>query len=145
MLVRCLYASRAVKPSGPGVLDGILEQSRRNNPARGITGLLCSSGGIYVQLLEGGRNQVSGLFSAISRDARHEGVTLLAYQEIAERHFGCWSMGQVNTETVNSAVLLKYSEKAELDPFSATGEATLALMLELSASGSIVSRGSLKS
>ena len=55
MLVRCLYASRAVEPLATNSLDRILEKSRRNNLPRGITGLLCYSNGIFVQVLEGGR------------------------------------------------------------------------------------------
>ena len=74
MLVRCLYASRAVKAHGPAVIDNIFEQSRTHNPRKGITGLLCFTGDIFVQVLEGGRDEVCELFNAIVRDDRHEDV-----------------------------------------------------------------------
>jgi hypothetical protein len=143
MLVRCLYASRPVKPAPPDLLDRILDQSRRNNPARGITGLLCYTSDVFVQVIEGGRNEVCDLYNAIVSDERHTQVRLLAYEEIAERRFPGWSMGQVNVETVNRALLLKYSEKPVLDPFVSPGQATMALLTELVASGSILTRGSM--
>lgn len=141
MLVRCLYASRAVEPQASSTLDRILEKSRRNNLPRGITGLLCFSNGIFVQVLEGGREPVSTLIGTIYSDNRHTALQLLMFEEIGERHFGNWTMGKVNLDTVNSAALLKYSEKAELDPFKAPGRATLALLIELASTGSIANRG----
>jgi len=41
MLVRLLYASRAKAPLSNEVIDQILTVSRNENPAKGITGLLC--------------------------------------------------------------------------------------------------------
>jgi hypothetical protein len=55
MLVRLLYASRAVDTS-PGAIESILSQSREHNPASGITGILCYGGGIFLQAIEGGRS-----------------------------------------------------------------------------------------
>lgn len=141
MLVRCLYASRARQPLTPAVVDAILEQSRRNNPPRGITGLLCFVDDVFVQVLEGGRDPVCDLFATIVRDDRHAGVRLLSYEEIGERRFGHWNMGQVNIAKVNTALLLKYSEKPVLDPFAASGAATLALLHELVDTAQIVTRG----
>ena len=58
MLVRLLYASRAAVPLTTPIVDSIMEQSRENNPRQGITGLLCFSDDIFIQVLEGGREQV---------------------------------------------------------------------------------------
>ena len=141
MLVRCLYASRAAAEATATILDEILAQSRRNNPAKGITGMLCVSNNVFIQVLEGGRDEVCDLYNAIVRDPRHENVRLLSYDEITERRFGAWTMGQVNLSKVNPALLLKYFRRAELDPFDASGAATLSLLAELVASASIVGRG----
>ena len=141
MLVRCLYASRAAAGTSAAVLDDLLAQSRRNNPGQGITGMLCVSGDVFIQVLEGGRDEVCELYNAIVRDPRHAHVRLLTYDEIPQRQFGAWTMGQVNLTKVNPSLLLKYFTRAELDPFSASGEATLALLGELVASASIVGRG----
>jgi hypothetical protein len=141
MLVRCLYASRPAQPLSASLLDSILEQSSKNNPKLGITGMLCYTHGVFVQVIEGGRDEVCELFNAIVRDDRHLDVRILVFEEIAERRFGNWTMGQVNIEKINSALLLKHSEKPELNPFNSSGRATMALLEDLVASGSIVGRG----
>jgi hypothetical protein len=140
MIVRCLYASRAAAPLKPAVIEGILEQSRTQNPPRGITGILCYSGDVFIQVLEGGRDEVCELFNAIVRDPRHTHVRLLAYDEVRERKFSNWTMGHVDLSRINPGLLLKYHEKAVLNPFSCSGDATMALLDELVASASIISR-----
>lgn len=140
MLVRLLYASRSAEPLTPDVVDGILASSRKVNPAQGITGLLCYSGDIFMQVLEGGRDAVSQLYNTISRDPRHRDVVLLQYEEITERRFAGWTMGQVNLDRVNPSILLKYSERPVLDPYAVSGKVSIALLEELIATASIVSR-----
>ncbi|MBU3737640.1 MAG: BLUF domain-containing protein [Rhodoferax sp.] len=139
MLVRLLYASRAVD-TGPEAIEAILTQSRQHNPECGITGILCYGGGIFLQAIEGGRMPVSELYGHIQKDARHKDVVLLHYEEISERRFGGWSMGQVNTSRINSSILLKYAEKPELDPYAVSGRVSLALLEELMATASIIGR-----
>ena len=140
MLVRCLYASRATAQVAGPMLESILGQSRRNNLQNGITGMLCVSEDIFIQVLEGGREEVCELFNAIVRDDRHTQVRMLAFQEIAERRFGSWTLGQVNVAKVNPALLLKYSERATLNPFACSGQATMALLEELVATAAITTR-----
>jgi hypothetical protein len=139
MLVRCLYASRSV--AAADAIDRILEQSRRNNPAIGVTGLLCVAENIFLQVIEGGRDEVCELFGAIVRDDRHEQVRLLLYEEISERRFGNWTMGQVSVERLNPSLLLKYFRRAELNPFECSGQASLALLTELIDTAAINMRG----
>ncbi|WP_114969034.1 BLUF domain-containing protein [Rhodoferax ferrireducens] len=139
MLVRLLYASRAVDTS-PNAIEAILTQSRLHNPECGITGILCYGGGIFLQAIEGGRMAVSELYGHIQRDPRHKDVVLLHYEEISERHFGGWTMGQVNMSKINASILLKYAEKPELDPYSVSGSVSLALLEELMATASIIGR-----
>lgn len=139
MLVRLLYASRAVDTS-PAAIDAILTQSRQHNPGCGITGILCYGGGVFLQAIEGGRPAISNLYGHIQSDKRHKDVQLLHYEEIAERRFGGWSMGKVDLNRVNHAILLKYSEKPELDPYSVSGSVSLALLEELMATASIIGR-----
>ena len=139
MLVRLLYASRTVDPSAE-TIDAILAQSRQFNPSSGITGILCYGGGIFLQAIEGGRLAVSELYGHIQRDARHKDVVLLHYEEIAERRFSGWTMGQVNMSKINASILLKYAEKPELDPYSVSGKVSLALLEELMATASIIGR-----
>ena len=139
MLVRLLYASRAIDLREEAI-DTILAQSRHYNPGCGITGILCYGGGIFLQAIEGGRMAVSELYGHIQKDVRHKDVVLLHYEEIAERRFGGWTMGRVNMSKINTNILLKYSEKPELDPYSVSGSVSLALLEELMATASIIGR-----
>ena len=139
MLVRLLYASRAVDTSADAI-ETILAKSRQYNPTCGITGILCYGGGIYLQAIEGGRIPVSNLYGHIQKDPRHKDVVLLHYEEIEERRFGGWTMGQVNVSKINQSILLKYAEKAELDPYAVSGKVSLALLEELMATASIIGR-----
>jgi hypothetical protein len=139
MLVRLLYVSR-VASEGHVDTDAILAAARRHNPPLGITGILCYGGGIYLQAIEGSRDVVNKLFSKIMRDPRHQDVELLDYSEILERRFGGWTMGQVNLAKVNASIVLKYSARPELDPYSVSGKVSLALLEELMASACIIGR-----
>ena len=139
MLVRLLYASRAVDASCEAI-EAILHESRAHNPESGVTGVLCYGGGIFLQALEGGRMTVSELYGHIQRDPRHKDVVLLHYEEIAERRFAGWTMGEVNMNRINASILLKYAEKPVLDPYSVSGQVSLALLDELMATASIIGR-----
>jgi hypothetical protein len=138
MLVRLMYASRAVPAVDQDELNAILRKSKADNPGEGITGVLCYSGGIFLQVLEGGRSQVNRLYGRIVADPRHTDVELLLYEEITERRFASWTMGQVNMARLNPSLLLKYSATATLDPYSVSGAVSLALFEELVATASVM-------
>ena len=138
MLVRLMYASRTTEAFKPDSLSAILKKSTANNPSIGVTGVLCSSGDVFLQVLEGGRSQVSALYNRIATDPRHRDVVMLSYEEIEERSFAGWAMGQVNMNRLNPALLLKYSEKAVLDPYAVSGKVSMALFNELVATASVM-------
>jgi len=131
MLVRLVYASRASSVLTPASFDEILAVSRRNNPAAGITGVLCTNGYVFLQMLEGGRKEVNETYLRIARDSRHHDVQILHFEEIAQRKFAVWSMGKVTFDRVNAAILLKYSAKTTLDPYAVAGPVSVALLEDL--------------
>ena len=141
MLVRLLYASRAAAPLTTPVVESILTQSRAHNPKLGITGILCYSDDLFLQVLEGGRDEVCELYNTIVRDDRHRNVRILSYEEISERRFGNWTMGHVDVATVNPSLLLKYAKLPVLNPFNWSGQASMALLDELMATASVIGRG----
>ena len=140
MLVRLLYVSRAVNKDSAGVIESILDSSRSHNLGNGITGVLCYGGGVFLQAIEGGRNAVNALYNHIAADERHTDVVLLHYEDISERRFGGWTMGQVNLSKLNTSIVLKYSEKPEFDPYGVSGAVSLALLEELMATASVIGR-----
>lgn len=143
MLVRLLYASRAVDTIGSGLIDDILVRSHAHNAEHGITGILCAyqNGNVFIQALEGARHEVNRLYNNIVRDPRHTEVTVLDYAEVAERAFSGWRMGRVDLNRVNVSTILRYSERSQLDPFTLPGKTALALLLELSTTTTVVGRG----
>ncbi|BBB63518.1 hypothetical protein UNDKW_5245 [Undibacterium sp. KW1] len=140
MLVRLLYASRVVDEKMCDIVQSIVSQSRQHNPQHGITGVLCHSDQVFMQVLEGGREAVNTLYSHILRDERHTDVILLDYEEILERRYAGWTMGQANMGKINPSILLKYSPLPVLDPHRMSGKILLALIDELMATASIVGR-----
>ena len=140
MIVRCVYASRAASSLTGAMVEDILDKSRSHNPASGITGILCYSGDVFIQVLEGGRDEVCELYNAIVRDGRHTNVRLLVFEEIRERKFCNWTMGHVDLNKVNPGLLLKYHERAVLNPFQTSGSATMALLDELVATAAVHTR-----
>ena len=140
MLVRLLYASRAVDDS-PRSIDAILAQARIHNTACGLTGILCYGNGVFLQAIEGSRMAVNELYGHILKDPRHKDVALLHFEEIAERCFGGWTMGQVHLSRVHASTLMRFSDRAELDPYSVSGAVSLALLKELMATAAVGVRG----
>jgi hypothetical protein len=138
MLVRCLYASRIHKAQSAATLRAILEESRKNNVKNGITGVLIATSDSFIQVLEGGRAQVCETYNQIAHDKRHSDVTILSFEEISQRSFEGWSMGEVTLGQINPALLLKHSATLHIDPFAMSGAAVLALLNELVASGTVV-------
>ncbi len=138
MLVRLMYASRAVDSVNQNELVTILRQSKGNNPGVGVTGVLCFAAGIFLQVLEGGRSQVSALYNKIARDPRHHDVVLLSFEEVDERSFAGWSMGRANLSRLNPALVMKYSETATLDPYSVSGKVSMAMFNEMVDSAAII-------
>lgn len=142
MLVRLLYASRAVETVDDALVEAILEQSSEKNLEHGITGVLCVNpvGGVFLQVLEGSRAAVNQLYANLVRDPRHGEILLLDYAEIDERRFGGWRMGSIDMNKVNLGTILRFSEQRKLDPYTMTGASALALIEELASSAAIVSR-----
>jgi len=141
MLVRLLYVSRSADGEvTPELTESIMASARAYNLDNGVTGVLCYGGDLFVQAIEGGRDEINHLYGIILRDKRHIDVVLLHYEEIQERRFGGWTMGHVNLAKLNTSVVLKYSERPVLDPYRMSGRVSLALLEELMLTASVVGR-----
>ncbi len=91
MLSQYLYISTAPSLSRDEV-GSILASSARNNPERGITGLLLYNGRNFLQLLEGEEAELVDLMVRISHDPRHAGVSMLERKTIERRACPEWAM-----------------------------------------------------
>lgn len=117
VLSQYLYISTA--PTLPREqVDAILAASARNNPARGITGLLLFNGRNFLQLLEGEDSEVSALMDTITADPRHSGVSVLDRRGIAARTCPDWAMKRIMiAESIESRRnMLERDLPQDLDP-----------------------------
>ena len=102
-LFRAIYVSTATRDLSDEELVPLLEVSRRNNPAWGITGVLGFHDQSFIQVLEGPKGSVEALLATIVRDARNTGVLILDRSTIDERVFGEWSMGWLRASDLTRA------------------------------------------
>lgn len=92
-LYRLLYVSSASRRMSKQELIDLLQQSRRNNERRGLTGMLLYKDGDFLQVLEGEESAVREVFARIDRDPRHSGTVVLMQGPVDQRLFGQWAMG----------------------------------------------------
>ncbi|MCU0758618.1 MAG: BLUF domain-containing protein [Steroidobacteraceae bacterium] len=91
-MIQVSYVSRASTPLSPEQLLSLLVQSRRNNTAAGITGLLLYGNATFLQVLEGEAEVVDALVERIGRDPRHAGVQVIGRKVVPSRQYADWSM-----------------------------------------------------
>ncbi len=106
-----VYHSLATSPL-PTTADHrrLLSQSRANNAARAIGGMLlyAETTGEYLQVLEGPAEEVRALYRKIAADVRHHNVSVLSEGPAAERSFPNWQMGFAPLEADELAQLDSY-------------------------------------
>ena len=99
MLKRIKYVSRFAPGLGSDGIGAIIESSQSNNPKKGVTGTLMTSGGLFYQVLEGPPAEVDALYEIIRRDPRHRDVLLLdSIEGVTERLFPRWSLQKIDLE-----------------------------------------------
>ena len=136
MLVRLIYASTATAGVGMNEFKLILKQSQVNNHQRDLSGVLAFNSKIFLQGLEGSREQVNELYTRLLQDKRHHTVAVLDYEEIEERQWADWSMGFAASSAENRALFMKYSGQSVFNPYGMAGSA-VKKMLDVLAGKSI--------
>jgi len=109
-LIHLVYISSAAQAFSEADLVALLEHSRRNNEAAGISGLLVYRDGNIMQVLEGEEETVMKTFSRIAKDPRHLGLITLLKEPIAERTFDEWSMGFRNLNKAKASEISGYND-----------------------------------
>ncbi len=92
-LIHLIYCSAAINPMKTEELNSLLRKARKHNSKNNITGILLYIEGSFLQVLEGDAFIVDELFADITNDKRHESITLIIREPVAERSFGEWTMG----------------------------------------------------
>lgn len=108
-----VYCSRAAKGVDDLEVARIVAFSQRRNVARGITGVLVFSSGVFFQWIEGPPAEVQKLMASLQGDARHNDVVSLDTSiEKRERLYPSWDMELVDAEDIR-AVLHDALESAD--------------------------------
>lgn len=96
MPYQIIYSSESATPMQMDELEELLEHARRSNAEKGITGALIYVDGVFLQILEGDMETVQELMGKISKDFRHETVTVLKEGAIPSAAFRDWEMAYVS-------------------------------------------------
>jgi hypothetical protein len=122
-LYRLVYYSRNRSSGDVGAeIEAILAASRRNNAMAGVTGALLFNSGCFGQVLEGNRRAVEATFERIQCDARHGDVSLLAFERVAARAFGNWSMAFVGNRRADAERYAAIAAASGFDASHITGD-----------------------
>ena len=96
MPYQVIYSSESATPMQMDDLEDILESARERNAKAGITGALVYVDGFFLQILEGEAKAVETLMARITKDVRHETVSVLKQGEIEAPVFSDWRMAYVS-------------------------------------------------
>jgi len=88
-----VYVSAAITPFSEGELVALLQQSRESNSRTSITGMLLYKDGLFMQAIEGQRENVETLMGKIKADPRHHRIHVVLQENESEREFEGWTMG----------------------------------------------------
>lgn len=96
---RLEYVSEHARPLAEEDLDAIVATAATRNAERGITGFLMSSGGLFLQVIEGPVEAVNALWEEIQRDPRHRNMLVLTMRrDVPNRLFPDWSMRKIDLD-----------------------------------------------
>ncbi|MEO8014485.1 BLUF domain-containing protein [Polaromonas sp.] len=135
MLIRLFYVSTALGPQTTTVTGSILKVAHAWNAQHGITGVLCQGQGVFLQVLEGERDAVTGLFERIAADRRHKNVEMVHRETITQRRYEKWAMAHVQLSDLDPMTNIEWPE---FDPYSVTGLLVMARIDELIAVGTVI-------
>ncbi|MCF2857669.1 BLUF domain-containing protein [Pseudoalteromonas sp. SMS1] len=129
-LVRLVYYSQASRSMNLSDLRNILETARSNNSELKVCGMLCFENEFFLQALEGDRETVNELYLDIADDPRHEGATILSYDEVEQPTFELWKMGYA-AGSESFYELLRKNGQTEFDPEEMTRAQALSFLKDM--------------
>jgi hypothetical protein len=134
-LYRLVYSSQANSELSPEDLKDISVVSEKNNLADGITGLLCYSNLMFLQILEGEHEQINKTYHRIVGDKRHHTPILIECVPTQNRLFEVWSMQTISLSDLAdnqiNTLILKYSGSPKFKPNGMSPEQCLNFMKEV--------------
>ena len=130
-LTRLVYASRVspdIMPNLPAVVQEVLRVSRANNRPAGVTGMLLTYDGFFVQALEGEDAHVRATLKRVGGDPRHQDVRVLGSEFVGTRAFGRWAMCANALSAADDDILRVLASRGTFDPYSLSAGSALKLL-----------------
>jgi hypothetical protein len=113
---RAAFAANSYASTVEPEIGRILMQSRRNNPARGLVGVLYYGDGHFFQVLEGEREAIDALLDTLRRDVRHRDLSVLSRHAVGQPSFAGWSMKYVPAADEVRQLLASFGQ-SRFDPY----------------------------
>ena len=134
-MYRLIYKSRANEKIDWEMVKKLIKKSEENNEEAGVTGVLLATETHFLQVLEGGFDEVNELFMHIVRDPRHDRVQLIAFDCVESRLYGGWAMHGVGVFDFNQELtddlIAQYGEEEGGVRFPVEDWKVLALISDL--------------
>ncbi|MEM7643642.1 MAG: BLUF domain-containing protein [Pseudomonadota bacterium] len=132
-LTRLVYYSQR-NPSLSMNMPQLMDVCHKNNAMMNVTGILHYNGNAFLQVLEGGRAEVSSIYHRIAADPRHINIILIACNDVRERMFPTWSMGlHEGMDDTTKNIFLRYFASNQVNPETVSVESLLDVLQDLSA------------
>jgi hypothetical protein len=114
-------------------MEELLTVCQRNNAPMNVTGILHYNGSYFLQVLEGGRAEVSAIYHRIAADPRHINIILISCQDVRERIFPTWSMGlHEGMDEETKGIFLRYFPNNTVNPEAVSTESLLDFLQDVS-------------
>ncbi|NUM69251.1 MAG: BLUF domain-containing protein [Ignavibacteriaceae bacterium] len=107
-----VYLSKASEGTDTAAIKSIVEKSKENNLNSGISGILFYKDGYYMQYLEGSREAVDSLMTAIKSDTRNTEVKEVLSGVSRDKLFS-GSMEFIDLENISGQESALHGVKAE--------------------------------
>ncbi len=121
-LLRLIYASR-VTPRGAADVDNVLESILADavplNRKRGLTSVLITHEGWFLQGLEGLPDAVRETYASIAGDRRHRAPVVRSEDGVTERLFPRWSLCARSLSIADAALVSDLAAGGKFDPADA--------------------------
>ncbi len=132
---RLIYTSRMSADIAGRFNDTVAEimaKSVPNNAAIGVTGMLLSHAGYFIQILEGTKIAVNATYEKVAGDLRHKDVKIIGHVNCDERLFGKWNMCARSLSTADAEIVSVLAQKGGFDPYRFNVDSALKLMTTIS-------------
>ena len=104
MLRRLAYFSYPAADLETTEVARIIQTSRVNNAARGLTGVLVYTGSDFAQLIEGRHEAVETLWLKLRADPRHRDLVSFIDEPTDRAWFETWRMGYLYDDTLTRQI-----------------------------------------